>query len=133
MFRGLFEEFDVLYSVNEMLGDEYCIGFDKINPEKKYIFYITSAGRVKITQTKYFPTMKRKDDVLSLINLENKETLVGIKSVKRDDSVIVYRKNNEPVTIELKDLKVSTRVAKAEKLIKTPKGDSVLAYTVVSK
>ena len=116
-----------------MLGDEYCIGFDKINPEKKYIFYITSAGRVKITQTKYFPTMKRKDDVLSLINLENKETLVGIKSVKRDDSVIVYRKNNEPVTIELKDLKVSTRVAKAEKLIKTPKGDSVLAYTVVSK
>ena len=115
-----------------MSDDEYCIGFDKINPSKKYMFFITSAGRAKITETKYFPAMKRKDDVLSLINLEKNEQLVGIKSVCKTDKVLVYKKNSQPEVIELKDLPVSTRVAKADKIIKTPKGDSVLSYTVVT-
>ena len=114
-----------------MSEGEYCVGFDKIDPQKKYIFYITSAGRAKLTETKYFPNMKRKDDVLSLINLESNETLVGIKSVSREDKVIVYKKKTEPETIEVMDIPVLTRVAKAEKIIKTPKGDLVLSYTVV--
>lgn len=113
--------------------EEYCIGFDKINPEKKLIFYITSAGRVKLTEMKYFPTMKRKDDVLSLINLEKNETLVGIKSVSKSDKVVVYKKHSQPEIIDLSSIEVSTRVAKATKVIKTPKGDSVLSYTVVTK
>lgn len=112
--------------------DECCVGFDKINPNKKYMFYITSAGRVKITDVKYFPTMKRKDDVLSLINLDGKETLVGIHTVNKDDSVIVYLKHGKPETIFIKDIDVSTRVAKAVKMVKTPSGDCVLSYTVIS-
>lgn len=112
---------------------ENCVGFDKINPDKKYMFYITSAGRAKITDVKYFPTMKRKDEVLSLINLEKNETLVGIKSVSRNDKVIIYKKNSHPETIEVKNMPISTRVAKAEKYVKTPKGDCVLSYTVVTK
>lgn len=116
-----------------MSDDESCVGFDKINPGKKYMFYITSAGRAKITDIKYFPTMKRKDEVLSLINLENKERLVGIHSVSKDDSVMIYKKNSNPDVIDVKDMPVSTRIAKAEKMIKTPKGDSVIAYTVIAK
>lgn len=112
---------------------EYCVGFDKINPQKKYIFYITSAGRAKLTEAKYFPNMKRKDGVLSLINLENNENLVGLKAVSRDDKVIVYKKKTEPVTLEVSDIPVLTRVAKAEKLVKTPNGDTVLSYTVLTK
>lgn len=111
--------------------DEYCVGTDKIIPDKKYIFYITSAGRAKITEAKYLPNMKRKDDILSLIKLENNENLVGIKSVSKNDKVVVYRKNSEPVTINISDMEVSTRVAKADKMVKTPKGDSVLSYTVI--
>lgn len=111
--------------------DEFCVGFDKIDPNDKYMFYITSAGRVKLTEMKYFPSMKRKDDVLSLINLEGNEKLVGIHTVNKSDSVIIYKKHSQPETLKIKDIPVLTRVAKAEKMIKTPKGDCVLAYTIV--
>ena len=97
------------------------------------MFYITSAGRVKLTDMKYFPTMKRKDEVLSLITLESNETLVGIRSVSKEDSIIVYRKHGEPVVIELTDIPVSTRIAKGEKVVKTPKGDYVLSFSVIVK
>ena len=111
--------------------DEWCVGFDKINPENKYMFYITSAGRAKITEMKYFPSMTRKDDIVTLINLENNESLVGIRSVSKKDRIIVYKKKSEPEIIELEDMKVSTRVAKADKIIKTPKGDYVLSFAVI--
>ena len=111
---------------------EYCVGCDKITPDKKYMFYITSNGKAKLTDMKYFPTMKRKDESLSLINLEKNDTLVGIKGVVKSDDVIVYRKHSEPVTLHMSDIPVSTRVAKADKYVKTPKGDRVISYTVVN-
>lgn len=117
----------------QLNDDEYCVGFNKISPDKKYIFYITSSGRVKLTEAKYFPNMKRKDDILSLINLEKKDQLVGIRAVSKDDKVVIYKKKTDPVIIELKDVPVSTRIAKADKLIKTPNGDTVLSYVIITK
>lgn len=110
--------------------DEYVVNASNINPNKKLLFYITSAGRVKLTDIKYFPVMQRKDDTLSLISLDSNETLVGVSSVSKNDVVMVYRKNSDPVELELKDLKTTTRIAKGEKMIKTPKGDKVIAYKI---
>jgi DNA gyrase subunit A len=110
--------------------DEYVVNACKINPTKKLLFYVTSSGKVKLTETKYFPTMQRKDEPLSLIGLDKNESLVGISSVSKNDVVMIYRKNSEPVEISLKDVKISTRIAKGEKIIKTPKGDKVIAYKV---
>ena len=110
--------------------DEYVVNACKINPSKKLLFYVTSSGRVKLTETKYFPVMQRKDEALSLISLDKNETLIGISSVSKNDVVMVYRKNSEPVEINLNDIKVSTRIAKGEKMIKTPKGDKVVAYKI---
>lgn len=115
----------------KMDDDEYCVGFDVVDPSKEYMFYITSSGRVKITDMKYFPMMKRKEETLSLINLEKNEYLIGIKEVSKDDKIVVYRKKSEPVYLDINSLQVSTRVAKADKLIKTPRGDCVLAYEVL--
>ena len=108
--------------------DEYVVNACKINPNKKLLFYVTSSGKVKITDIKYFPVMQRKDDTLSLINLDKNETLVGVSSASKNDIAIVYRKYSDPVQIELKDIKTTTRIAKGEKMIKTPKGDKVIAY-----
>lgn len=111
---------------------EYCVGCDKIKPDKKYMFYITSSGKAKLTDIKYFPTMKRNIEALSLINLDKNDSLVGIKSVTKNDEVVVYRKNSQPEVIKVSDMPVSTRVAKAEKYVKTPKGDKVISYTIIS-
>jgi DNA gyrase subunit A len=109
---------------------EYVVNACKINPNKKLLFYVTSSGRVKLTDIKYFPAMQRKDDTLSLISLEKSETLIGVSSVGKNDIAMIYRKNGDPVQIELKNIKVSTRIAKGEKMVKTPKGDKVIAYKI---
>lgn len=111
---------------------EKCIGFDKIEPDKKYIFYLTTSGKVKITETKYLPQVSDKNEVLSLINLDKTDTLIGIRSVHRNDKVAIYKKVSEPVIIDLKEVQVSTRVAKAEKMIRTSKGDSIVNYTTLN-
>ena len=114
-----------------MEDGEYCVGFDKINPSKPYILYITSSGRVKLTEMKYFPTMKKKDTVMSLITLDKNDSLVGICSVSGDENVTTYMKTTKPQQFNLSDLKVSTRVSKkTDKVVKTVKGDYVLAYSI---
>lgn len=120
-------------SMMTLKDGEKVVSASMVNPKKKYLFYITSSGRAKITEVKYFPTMKRKEDVMSLINLVGNETLIGVSSVDKNDIVEVYHKNGEPERIEIKDLEVSTRASKADKLIKTNRGDYVVAYKVFSK
>lgn len=109
---------------------EYVVNACRIKPREKYLFYITSAGRVKLTETKYFPPMKRKDESLSLIQLNKNENLVGVMSVKLEDKVFVYRKNSDPTELNIADIPIKTRIASGEKMIKTPKGDYVVGYKV---
>lgn len=111
---------------------EEVVNVSMINPKKKLLFFITSSGRVKVTEIKYLPAMKRKDSSVSLISLINGETLVGVSSVDKNDKVLVYRKNGSPDTLEIKSIEVGTRISKGEKLIKTGRGDVVVAYKVFS-
>lgn len=111
--------------------NEKVVGIDVLMSDTKYLLYITSSGRVKRTEMKYFPVMKRKDEAMSLIALERGETLLGVKGVKRGDTLVCYRKKAGPVEIPVKDIKVTSRIAKAEKMVKTPKGDTVIAYKVI--
>lgn len=110
--------------------DEEVVGLDKIEPMNKYLVYITSMGKMKLTETKNLPEMNRNEDTVSLINLDNNETLVGIKSVSLKDTIIVYRKNGDPVEVLVSSLNVTTRMAKADKVVKTPKGDTVISFSI---
>ena len=112
---------------------EYVVNASRIRPKQKHLFYITTGGRVKLTETKFFPVMEKKEDAVSLISLTGNETLVGVSSITKGDAVIVYRKNSEPVTLDTNEIKITTRAAKGEKVIKTPKGDAVVAYKIFEK
>lgn len=120
-------------SMISLRDEEIVIDASLINTKNKFLFYVTSSGRVKITEMKYFPKMNRIDDSISLITLQGNETLIGISTVNTNDHVIIYKKKNEPEVINIKDLKVSTRASKGDKLIKTGFGDTVVAYKVVHK
>ena len=74
--------------------------------------------------------MDIKDPAVSLISLVGSETLIGVSSVSLKDKVMIYRKNNDPEIFDIKEIKVTTRIAKGEKIIKTPKGDCVVAYKI---
>ena len=120
-------------SMITLKDDEYVVGASLVNPKKKLLFFITSSGRCKITEVKYFPVMKRKSESLSLISLQGTETLIGVSTVDKGDIVKVFKKKGEPEDINVKDLPVSTRISKGDKIIKTAHGDSVVAYKVFTK
>ena len=109
---------------------EYVVNACRIKPSQKYLFYITSGGRAKLTETKFLPVMDIKDPAVSLISLVGSETLIGVSSVSLKDKVMIYRKNNDSEIFDIKEIKVTTRIAKGEKIIKTPKGDCVVAYKI---
>lgn len=109
---------------------EEVVNASLVNPKKKLLFYITSSGRVKITEMKYFPVMERKGETLNLISLQGDETLLGVSAVDKNDVVMVYRKKNDPEQINIKSLEVGTRASKGEKIVKTGRGDSVVAFKV---
>ena len=121
---------------NKVIGlkeGEYVVNACRIKPKQSHLFYITSGGRVKLTETKFFPAMEKKDESVSLISLVGNESLVGVASVSKGDKVMVYHKTSEPEIIEVDNIKVTTRIAKGEKVIKTPKGDAVIAYKIFEK
>lgn len=107
--------------------NEKVIGIDILDGSKDKIIYITSSGRMKMTKEEYFPVMKRKDEPLSLISLENGESLLSVMSVTGEEKILCYRKKSKPVIVNLKDVPITSRVAKAQKLVKTPKGDEVIS------
>ena len=98
-----------------------------IDSKDEYLVYITQNGKVKKTELKLFPCMKKKDPSLPLINLDSGDRLLSIISAQDGDRICCYRKLSGPVDIKVKEIPVSTRIAKADKLMKLPKGDSVVA------
>lgn len=113
--------------------NEKVIGMDVIDntKEKDKLVYITTSGRLKMTKAEYFPVMKRKDEALALLSLESGEQLLNVFSVSGKERIECYRKKSKPVIVELKDVPIKTRISKAEKIVKTPKGDEVLACKLI--
>lgn len=109
---------------------EYVVGSNKIEPSKKLLLYITEKGKVKLTETRYFPTMKRKDEMLSLISLDSNDSLVGILSVGKNQDVLIRKKYSDIQILNTSDIEISTRASKAKKMIPLPKGDYVVSYKI---
>ena len=114
-------------------SNEKVAGIDFLEKGCDKILYITSAGRLKMTEGRLLPLMNRKDEPLSLIGLDPNEYLIGVGFVSPEDTVVIYRKKGTPVEIPLKNVPVTTRVAKAEKMVKTPSGDMVTGFKVKRK
>lgn len=117
-----------------MLHDgENVINANIIDPQRKTLLYVTTAGRMKVTQEKYFPRMSRTDEPLQLITLDKNEKLFYISSVRhKKDKVRVFFKNQTPVDFELNNLEMSTRKSKGEKVLKVPRGEMVVSLKIMS-
>lgn len=119
--------------VINLADDDKVVSMSKLETKKKLLLYVTSSGRFKLTELKYYPVMKIKDDPLSLITLQGNEELIGVSAVDKKDLVMVYKKKSEPEKISISNIPILMRGDKGKKLIKTPKGDKVVAYKVFKK
>ena len=61
-----------------------------INPKMKHLVYITSAGKMKLSELKYFPPMQKRDHPIPLITLDTMERLIGVASVAKGDVIKVF-------------------------------------------
>lgn len=120
-------------SLISLRAAEEVVGINFMEAGCDKLVYVTSSGRMKLTDGKFLPLMDRKSDPISLIALDPNEYVIGISFVSVNDSVVVYRRKSDPVEIPISSMKVTTRVAKPEKLVKTPSGDNVVAFKVIRK
>ena len=112
-------------------GAEKIMGANLMRPEDQYLVYVTSSGRVKKTELQYFPVMNKKDEPLCLINLDSQEYLVSVKSVSGNEKLMFYKKKSGSETLNVSDIPVKTRAAKADKMLKCPKGDVILSMIIM--
>ena len=117
-------------SVVSLQKDEEIVSASLVNPKKKLMFLMTTSGRAKVIETKYFPVMKRKDKTINLIGLVGNETLLGISSINKSDEVIAYHKKGNPDRFQIKEMDIGTRVSKGNRIVKTGRGDSIVGYKV---
>ena len=110
--------------------DDYIVNASLVNKSDKYLLYVTTSGRIKLTEMKYFPTMERRGEPVNLIALTGKESLIGVVGVNKNNKVIVYKKKTDPEVIEVKSLDIDTRVSKGRKLVKTGSGNEIVGFKV---
>ena len=114
-------------------SDEYIVGASKINPKKNILLYITSVGKLKLTELKLFPRMKRNDPPVKLISMSGNETLIGIQSVSNDDILILYKKLSDPEELKISSIPLKPRMSSGEKVSGVKRGDIVVAYKIFAK
>lgn len=112
---------------------ELIAGASKINPNDKLLYFVTSTGNMKVTETKYLPSMKRTDELITLIKMDDDESLLGISSVNKGDVVEIYRKKTDPDEIKISDMEISMRSSSGVKLLKNLRTNPVVGYKVYKK
>lgn len=115
-----------------LTSDEFVTGAGIADPKKEFVFYITSNGNMKLTESEFFPVMERRDAPISLIKLSQREELIGVSTVSKKDKIILYKKLSEPTTIDVKDIPVKARLSSGEKVFKLGKGDAIVSYKIFS-
>jgi DNA gyrase/topoisomerase IV subunit A len=116
--------------INITDDDKVC-GYDIMSKGFKYLFYITSSGKAKITETKLFPRMSVKDKPIQVITLNKNDRLVNIIPVNKTDKVNIYKKNGEMECVSISTMTPTIRLAKPDKLITLNKGDIVVKASKV--
>lgn len=113
--------------------EEDVTGLSLIDPSIKHLLYITSSGKMKLTELKYLPPVDRGSKPINLIALEGSERLIGVASAKKTDMIKLYGKkggdNYDPVSVS--EIPVRSRLSKGERIVKTLRSDVIVGYKVL--
>ena len=118
--------------VIEIAEKEEVQGICTIDPSVKHILYITTSGKMKLTELRYFPRLEKGKSPINLITLDTTDQLLGVASVKKHDQVKLFgrkgEKNYEPIEVSL--IPIRSRVSKGERIVKTLRGDNIVGFKV---
>lgn len=118
--------------VIEMKIEEDITDLCIINPKMKHLVYITSAGKMKLSELKYFPPMQKRDHPIPLITLDAMERLIGVASVAKGDVIKVFGRKggNDYDPIGVSSIPVRSRISKGERVVKLPRGEAIIGFKI---
>jgi DNA gyrase subunit A len=116
----------------ELKADDNVLGMNIVGKKDKYIFVVTSKGRIKKCTLDTFALMKRNVAPLVLSTLNKGEVITHITTAKGNE---VFRicTTKEVTDISMKDVPELTRLAQPKKTISVPVGDHIIEVIMVGK
>lgn len=109
----------------ELKGDDHVLGMNVIGRKDKYIFVITSKGRMKKCTLDTFALMKRNMAPLVLSTLNKNEYIEFITSASGKEVYNIYT-SKDFHNISLEEVPELTRLAQPKKMISMPTGDNIV-------
>lgn len=98
--------------------EDEIVGCYTINPkENKYLLYITTKGKARLNAIEYLPLRdSKRDQMLRLINLNDRDTLISIVGCNKPDKVQVFYQDGKSERIEVSKLKEETMSSDPKKV-----------------
>lgn len=113
-------------------NDDHVLGMNVIGRGDKYIFIVTSKGRLKKCTLSSFALMKRNVAPLVLATLNKNECIECILSASGKELYSVYT-SKDIHEISLTEVPELTRLAQPKKMISVPVGDNIIDVKCVGK
>ena len=99
--------------------DDEIIGVYSISPEQnQYIVYVTMKGKMRLNLLEYLPTRNsKKDSMVSLISLSDRDKLVSVMGCNRFDKVHVFYDDETDEIVEIEHMPEETMGAEPKKMV----------------
>ena len=108
--------------------EDKVLGIHPIVKNKKYLVLMTDKGNGKKVEIDSCTKTSRAGKDYKLITLDSKEKIVDtVQCDDKDEISILF--NNRIETINAKDIKLSTKIAKAKKLVTCKKSEQIIGIT----
>ena len=116
----------------DLKDDDHVLGMNVIGRKDKYIFVVTSKGRLKKCTLDTFALMKRNVTPLVLSSLNKGEVIEFITSAAGNELYTIYT-SKDIHNVVLADVPELTRLAQPKKMISVPTGDNIIEVRLVGK
>lgn len=99
--------------------DDEIIGVYSISPEQnQYILYVTMKGKMRLNLMEYLPTRNsKKDSMVSLIPLSDRDKLVSVMGCNRFDKVHVFYDDETDEMVSIEHMPEETMGAEPKKMV----------------
>lgn len=104
-------------------------GFDIVNPKDKFILCVTNKGKVKRCDMSSFKSAKRTSKVLRIITLDPGEEISLIQTIRGKEEIVFFMKSGV-LRYDAREVTLSSRIAKGDKLVPVKRGDNIIDVRV---
>jgi DNA gyrase subunit A len=105
----------------KLASDDRIVGSYLIDPHKQYLLYVSARGKGRLNRTEYLPLRENKrDEMVRLINLGERDNLVTVLGCDKLDKVEVYYNDFIHETVKVNSLEEGTMSSAPIKIVTKP-------------